>query len=89
MRDNTFRRIVEACGNINIQLIEDNEDISDDESLISINSWYYDLQDLNLLMSTSSSLRILRTKLASLNTYYEFSTYVVTYHISISNYWNN
>ena len=37
-RDNKFMRFVEACENINFQITEDNEDISDDDLLNSIKS---------------------------------------------------
>ena len=43
-------RFVEACDNINFQITEDNEDISDDDLFNSINSKYYDLHELNHLM---------------------------------------
>ena len=47
--DNKCMRFVEACENINFQITEDNEDISDDDLLNSIKSKYYDLHQLNQL----------------------------------------
>ena len=60
-------RFVEAYENINFQITEDNEDISDDDLLNSIKSKYYDLHELNQLRPSPSSLGILYTNLASLD----------------------
>ena len=82
-------RFVEACDNINFQITEDNEDISDNDLFNSVNSKYYDLPELNQLRPSPSSLGILHTNLASLNKYHEdllriytpIKSYVKTYFI--------
>ena len=63
LRDNIFMRFVEEYDNINFQITEDNEDISDDDLFNSTNSKCYDLHELNQLMPSPYTLGILHTNL--------------------------